>query len=70
MQVFSMANRAKDDKIYQHFHSENHCGLDVSVMIIDKCNTEHSLREKEAQWAYRLNTISPKGLNVEEYVYL
>ena len=67
----SMASRAKDDKIYQHFHSENHCGLeDVSVMLIDKCNTEHSLRGNEAQWAYRLNTISPKGLNVEEYVYL
>ena len=41
-----------------------HQGLgDVTIRLVDKCSNELTLREREAQWAYRLKTIFPLGLN-------
>ena len=67
----SSSSWLRDDVIYQHYSLEGHCGLtDVGVMLIDYGSSEEILREKEARWAYRLDTFSPHGLNVEEYIYL
>ena len=35
----------------------------VKIQLIDRVNGEQQLREKEGQWAYRLNTLDPNGLN-------
>lgn len=52
----------KEDLVYQHlFHHENE-GL--QVVIIDKARTEFIIGEREAQWAYRLKTLTPLGLTI------
>ena len=61
-------NRVKDDIIYKHFNQPDHQGLrDVRIQLIDKGSNERSLREREAQWAYRLRTIYPSGLNSDDF---
>ena len=64
-------DRASDDLIYKHFFTEGHNGLDdVSVQIIDKVyGSVDNLLEKEGQWAYRLRTIAPEGLNESDFFY-
>ena len=53
-------NIVKDDIIYRHFNQPDNQGLrDVRIQLIDKGSNERSLREREAQWAYRLRTIYP-----------
>ena len=37
------------------------------VQLIDKCTGEQHLREREAQWAYRLRSIYPQGLNSDDF---
>ena len=48
-----------------------HHGLeDVSIQLIDRVSGEESaLRDKEGQWAYRLNCIQPQGLNISDFFY-
>ena len=61
-------NKTKDDFIYRHFSQPDHQGLtDVKVRLIDKCYNEARLRDREAQWAYRLRTIHPLGLNSDDF---
>jgi len=36
---------------------------DVRIQLIDRVNGEEELRDKEGQWAYKLNTLRPYGLN-------
>ena len=61
-------NRVKDDIIYKHFNQPDHRGLkDVRIQLVDKGSNERSLREREAQWAYRLRTIYPSGLNSDDF---
>ena len=61
-------NRVKDDIIYKHFNQPDHRGLkDVRIQLVDKVSNERSLREREAQWAYRLRTIYPSGLNSDDF---
>jgi len=63
-----VSEKVKDDLIYQHFHCDNHLGLNnVMVQLIDKCNSEAQLREREGQWAYRLKSIYPRGLNSDDF---
>ena len=64
------AEKEKDDLLYRHFWSEGHNGLsDMSVQLIDRVNGEELLREKEGQWAYRLNTLDPHGLNDNDFFF-
>ena len=38
--------------------------------LIDRASGEESaLRDKEGQWAYRLNCIQPQGLNINDFFY-
>jgi len=61
-------NRVKDDIIYEQFNQPDLQGLrDVRIQLIDKSSDERSLREREAQWAYRLTTIYPSGLNSDDF---
>ena len=64
-------DRVSDDLIYKHFFTEGHNGLDdVSVQIIDKVyGSVDNLLDKEGQWAYRLRTIAPEGLNESDFFY-
>ena len=61
-------NKTKDEFIYRHFNQPDHQGLtDVRVRLIDKCYNEARLRDREAQWAYRLRSIHPQGLNSDDF---
>ena len=65
------AERERDDVLYQHFWSEGHNGLsDMKIQLIDRVNGEEQLREKEGQWAYRLNTLDPHGLNDNDFFFI
>ena len=64
----STSNKTLDDLIYKHCNQQDHKGVDdLMVQLIDKCADEFVLREREAQWAYRLQTISPLGLNSDDF---
>jgi len=64
----SADSKAKDDIVYKHFNQSDHNGLDeVRIQLIDKCSGEQQLREREAQWAYRLRSIYPQGLNSDDF---
>ena len=42
----------------------------MSIQLIERVNGEEQLREKEGQWAYRLNTLDPHGLNDNDFFFL
>ena len=64
----SASSKALDDLVYKHFNQRDHKGEDdLRVQLIDTCASELVLREREAQWAYRLKTISPLGLNSDDF---
>ena len=66
----SAANKGKDDTIYKHFHSDEHQGLrDIEVHLIDKVNEKDNLLAKEGQWAYRLRSVRPEGLNESDFFF-
>ena len=65
------AEREKDDVLYKHFWSEGNRGLrDLSVQLIDRVNSEGELRDKEGQWAYKLKSVKPGGLNNNDFFFL
>ena len=60
----------KDDAIYKHFHSDGHHELlDVEIHLIDKVNAKEDLIAKEGQWAYRLRSLRPQGLNESDFFF-
>ena len=62
--------READDIIYRHFNSSQHDGIEsMIVQIIDQVNDEKELRNKEGQWAYKLKTLVPNGLNVDDFFH-
>ena len=66
----SAANKGKEVTIYKHFHSDEHQGLrDIEVHLIDKVNEKDNLLAKEGQWAYRLFSVRPEGLNESDYFF-
>ena len=66
----SAAERERDDMLYRHFWTEGHSGLrDLKVQLIDRVNGEDQLRDKEGQWAYRLKTVRPHGLNDDDFFF-
>ena len=67
----SRAYKDMDDPLYKHFCSAGHQGVkDVEVTLIDRVSrNECDLREKEGQWAYRLKTLTPDGLNTNDFFY-
>ena len=66
----SAANKGKDDTIYKHFHSDEQQGLrDIEVHLIDKVNEKDNLLAKEGQWAYRLRSVRPEGLNESGFFF-
>ena len=67
----AQAEKLADDLLYRHFCSEGHNGLsDVKIQLIDQVNGEEHLREKEGQWAYRLKTLVPNGLNDNDFFFV
>ena len=67
----SRAYKDMDDPLYKHFCSAGHQGVkDVEVTLIDRVSgNECDLREKEGQWGYRLKTLTPDGLNTNDFFY-
>ena len=54
-QRLTTSDRALDDPIYRNFNQQDHQGVeDVRIQLIDKTVDELALRDREAQWAYRL----------------
>ena len=50
--------------LFQHFLEPNHHGMnDWCFQLIDKCDNEHKVRERESFWQFKLNTFLPLGLN-------
>ena len=63
-------DKESDDFVYKHFHGPGHHGLrDVSVQIIDKVHNNEKMFIKEGEWAYRLQTLKPEGLNDSDFFY-
>ena len=70
-EMLGQVEKESDDLLYQRFCSEGHCGLrDVRIQLIDRVNGEEQLREKEAQWAYKLKTLRPNGLNDNDFFFV
>ena len=70
-ELLGRAEREADDLLYRHFCSEGHSGLsDVKIQLIDQVYGEEQLREKEGQWAYRLKTLDPNGLNDNDFFFV
>ena len=44
--------------------------MHLYIQLIDQVNGEEQLREKEGQWAYRLKTLVPNGLNDNDFFFL
>ena len=66
----SDANKVGDDLIYRYFYSQGHHGLqDVTIQLIDKVNAKDDLIVKEGQWAYRLRSLRPDGLNESDFFF-
>lgn len=62
--------RLDDDILYRHFFSEGHRGLeDISIQLIDRVDRTENLMDKEGQWAYKLKTLRPHGLNESDFFY-
>ena len=56
------------EHIYDHFFSDGHEVLvDLSVNIIDKRDIRNPTN-REAYWTYRLNSFTPKGLNLRDFI--
>ena len=69
--MLGQAEKESDDLLYRHFCSEGHSGLqDVRIQLIDRVNGEENLREKEGQWAYKLKTLDPNGLNDNDFFFV
>lgn len=67
----SIANRESENIIYKHFDGpRHHCLQDVSIQLIDKVNSREKLVERESQWAYRLRSLRPEGLNDSDVFFL
>ena len=50
--------------LFQHFLEPNHHGMnDWCFQLIDKCDNELKVRERESFWQFKLNTFLPLGLN-------
>ena len=64
----SAASKDKADAIYKHFHGDGHHGLrDVEIHLINKVIAKEDLIAKEGQWAYRLRSLRPQGLNESDF---
>ena len=62
--------KQSDDILYRHFGGLNHNGLDsMSVQVIDRVSSSENLLSKEGQWAYKLRTLSPHGLNEDDFFF-
>ena len=60
----------QDDLIYKHFWGEGHHGLEdiqLQIQLINRASNKEELRDGEGQWTYRLNTLSPYGLNEDDF---
>ena len=48
-----------------------HCRLsDIRIQLIDQVNGDEQLREKEGQWAHKLKTLDPNGLNDNDFFFV
>ena len=66
----SVNDKSKDDLIYQHFHGPAHSGInDLHIQLIDRVNDEKDLLDREGQWAYRLKSVKPHGLNESDFFF-
>ena len=69
--MLGQAEKLDDDLLYRHFCSGGHSGLsDVKIQLIDQVNGKEHLRETEGQWAYRLKTLVPNGLNDKDFFFV
>ncbi|XP_066573481.1 nuclear GTPase SLIP-GC isoform X2 [Amia ocellicauda] len=61
----SSIKHKKNQLLAQHFNSEDHSLVDLTIFPIDKVNDLKSLAEREAYWIHELGTVWPEGLNLE-----
>ena len=56
--------------LYQHLwdcsNLDGNTQVPFSFQILDKGNCESVLAHKEKQWIWKLNTVTPNGLNIDD----
>ena len=56
---------------HEHYGQHNHNGIDDwQFTLIEQCETQEQLKQRETFWQHRLKTFYPYGLNEKkEYLY-
>ena len=67
--IRNFVKTADDDsfRLYEHFNAHSST-LDscLSVQFLEQSNNEESLRTAETQWIWKLKSVFPRGLNVND----
>ena len=70
-ELLGRAEKVANELLYPHFCTGGHSGLsDVRIQLIDQVNGDEQLREKKGEWAYKLKTLVPNGLNDNDFFFV
>ena len=53
-------------KLYRHYTDPEHSLADLRVTILQECTKAGDLSKAEREWIWKLGTLFPKGLNVND----
>jgi len=65
---FHNTTKSKNLPIGRHFSQNGHTVLDISIVGIEQIKNKRDavIRKRESFWIQKLQTLHPKGINVEE----
>ena len=63
--------KVSQQRFHEHYGQHSHNGIDDwQFTLIEQCETQEQLKERETFWQHRLKTFYPYGLNEKkEYLY-
>ena len=67
--IRNFIHSAVDDslRLYEHFSNHSSSFIEcLTVSFVERSVDEISLRQSETEWIWRLNTVFPNGLNVND----
>ena len=66
----SVNDRSRNDLAYLNFHDPAQNGIeDLVIQLIDQVNNERDVLDREGQWAHRLQSVKPQGLNESNFFF-